>query len=171
MLHVIVWVNIFIVEVGLIIGAYLMVEKAKSETNSDDPSAMSDNQILMLRGLGGILAIMAVLWICVICFLRERYDPWKAFPYLVVMLRHRIRLAVDLVEEAAECVTSLGSLPLFCLLLVVIFIGFSGLWLLYTTYLVSSAEVSIMSILMKKLIHTNISLITRLQFTRMTSRG
>lgn len=73
MLHIIVWVNIFIVEVGLIIGAYLMSEKAKAERDSDDSSAMSDDQIAMLQGLGAVLAIMAVLWVCVICFLRERW--------------------------------------------------------------------------------------------------
>jgi hypothetical protein len=148
MLHIMVWVNIVVVEVGLIIGAYLMVEKAKSERDSDDPSAMSDEQIAMLRGLGGILAIMAVLWICVICFLRERYDWVCSLSWRLVscdvsrVLCGRIGVAVDLVEEAAECVTSLGSLPLFCLLLVVVFVAFSALWLLYTTYLVSSADVS-----------------------------
>lgn len=73
MLHIIVWVNIFIVEVGLIIGAYLMSEKAKTEKDSDDSSAMADDQIAMLQGLGAVLAIMAVLWVCVICFLRERW--------------------------------------------------------------------------------------------------
>ena len=49
-----------------------MIEKAKAENDTDDSSAMSDNQILMLRGLGTVLAIAAVLWICVVCFLRER---------------------------------------------------------------------------------------------------
>lgn len=63
--------------------------------------------------------------------------------YTSICALHRIGVAVDLVEEAADCVTSLGNLPLFCCLLVATFVLFSALWLLYTTYLVSSAEVCI----------------------------
>ena len=54
----------------------------------------------------------------------------------------RIGVAVDLIEEAAECITSLGNLAAFCVIMAATFVMFSALWLLYTTYLVSSAEVS-----------------------------
>eukprot|EP00602_Paraphysomonas_sp_CaronLab_P008850 CAMPEP_0185018998 /NCGR_PEP_ID=MMETSP1103-20130426/1632_1 /TAXON_ID=36769 /ORGANISM="Paraphysomonas bandaiensis, Strain Caron Lab Isolate" /LENGTH=580 /DNA_ID=CAMNT_0027549065 /DNA_START=258 /DNA_END=2000 /DNA_ORIENTATION=+ len=127
MLTIIVWSNVIIIEAFLVAGAILMLNKAykENEAQSDDPEAFSDMQINLLRGIGGLLAGLAVVWVCVVCFLRER-----------------IQLAIDLIQEAAACVTSLTAVPLFCLCQVLCFCGFSVLWLLYTVYLVSSAEVT-----------------------------
>jgi hypothetical protein len=35
-------------------------------------SAQSSNQIMLLNAVGGILAGAALLWLCVICIMRER---------------------------------------------------------------------------------------------------
>jgi hypothetical protein len=53
----------------------------------------------------------------------------------------RIQLAITLMQEAAACITAMVGLPLYCLMQACGFVGFSAIWLLYTTYLVSSAQI------------------------------
>lgn len=87
MLTIIVWTNIIVIEIGFILGAALLLSKAGNEDNSDDPSRLSSTEVLtflenlsddflfqikMLRGLGSILVAFSILWLCLICYLRER---------------------------------------------------------------------------------------------------
>jgi hypothetical protein len=94
----------------------------------------------MLRGLGSILVAFSILWLCLICYLRERFVPLNN-PQLNFAL-FRIQLAISLLQEAAACITAMVGLPFYCLVQAIGFVGFSAIWLLYTTYLVSSAEIT-----------------------------
>ena len=50
-------------------------------------------------------------------------------------------LAISLVQEAAACITALVMLPLLLLLQVGVFLAFTALWMYYSLYLVSSADI------------------------------
>lgn len=54
----------------------------------------------------------------------------------------RIQLAITLLQEAAACITAMVGLPFYCLVQACGFVGFSAIWLFYTTYLVSSADIT-----------------------------
>lgn len=60
----------------------------------------------------------------------------------IISLSSRIQLAISLLQEAAACITAMVGLPFYCLVQACAFVGFSAIWLVYTTYLVSSAEIT-----------------------------
>jgi hypothetical protein len=47
MLTIIVWSNILLIEIGLILGAALLLSKAANEEDSDDASRMSMTEVLL----------------------------------------------------------------------------------------------------------------------------
>lgn len=61
--------------------------------------------------------------------------------YLLIKIS-RIQLAISLLQEAAACITAMVGLPFYCLVQACGFVGFSAIWLFYTTYLVSSADIT-----------------------------
>lgn len=124
MLNFMIWGSCFLVEALLAgLGAMFLI-KARSEESQEGSDALNDDQITALNVAGWVLIGLAFVWLCVVLFMRER-----------------IMLAITLVQEAAACITALVMLPLLLLLQVVLFIGFTAIWLWYTVYLVSSADI------------------------------
>ena len=75
--------------------------------------------------MGAVLACCAVLWLSVICFMRQR-----------------IALAIGLIRE---CSAALGSMVLLCLLPLLqtaLFVAFTAVWTYFCVYLISSGSVT-----------------------------
>jgi hypothetical protein len=78
----------------------------------------------MLNGFGGTLIGIGVLWICITCFMRER-----------------ISLAINLIKESASALIQIPLLLFMPFFQVLLFAGFTALWLYYCIYLISSGTV------------------------------
>jgi hypothetical protein len=163
MLTIIVWTNIIVIEIGFILGAALLLSKAGNEDDSDDPSRMSSTEVCSLHLPPHDMA-------CLLNFRSKCFEDWGQFSsrlvssgcasfaifgkgWLQLLLSKiisspptfallRIQLAISLLQEAAACITAMVGLPFYCLVQACGFVGFSAIWLLYTTYLVSSAEIT-----------------------------
>lgn len=120
MLRIMIWLCILVVFALGLAGGYALVEQAAIEKASD---SMSNEEMYLLEVFGKVLIVFAVLWACVIFVMRER-----------------IALAVSLIKEASTALVDLPLLLLLPILQTVVMAVFTGVWLTYSVYLVSSAE-------------------------------
>ncbi len=125
-LRSIVWFCVGFILIVLAAGGYFLLNEAKQQEHSHSSSSMqSKTEIALLKALGGFLSGCAVLWLCVICFMRKR-----------------IALAISLIRESASALTSMPLLALLPFLQTIFFAGFTSLWMCYCIYLVSSGDVN-----------------------------
>jgi choline transporter-like protein 2/4/5 len=124
-LRSIVWFCVGFILIVLAGGGYFLLNEAKEQEHTQDSSSMqTKTEIALLKALGGILSGFAVLWLCVICFMRKR-----------------IALAISLIRESAHALTSMPLLALLPFLQTMFFAGFTALWMFYCVYLVSSGDI------------------------------
>mmetsp|Transcript_8013 Transcript_8013/g.13592 ORF Transcript_8013/g.13592 Transcript_8013/m.13592 type:complete len:428 (+) Transcript_8013:815-2098(+) len=119
-----IWGSCVIVEALLAVMGGMFLYKASSEEDQEGADALSADQIKAFKVAGYVLLCLAFIWVCVVVFMRQR-----------------IMLAISLVQEAAACITALVLLPLLLLVQVAIFLAFTALWMYYSLYLVSSADI------------------------------
>lgn len=86
----------------------------------------SDNlvEIRLSTFFGGALAIKALLWICLVCFMRDR-----------------IALAVDFIRESSKVFSSMPFLLFFPIIQVMLYAAFTAGWAICFFYLASSGTV------------------------------
>ena len=77
-----------------------------------------------MKAVGSVLVCCAVLWLSLICFMREQ-----------------IALAIGLIRESAKALSSMVLLCLLPLVQTALFVGFTAIWCLFCEYLVSSGTV------------------------------
>jgi choline transporter-like protein 2/4/5 len=124
-LRLLIWLCAAVVLVVSAGGAFFMYEKSNEEAKADGAESISSMQIKLLRGLCGVLAAFAILWLC-----------------LLVFLRSRINLAIGLIKESSHAIISMPLMylsPIFNVLFMAIF---TVVWLVFCVYLVSSGEVT-----------------------------
>lgn len=80
---------------------------------------------MLLKALGGTLVGMAVLWACMVCYMRSR-----------------IALAISLIRESASALLAMPSLCVFPALQTCVFVGFTALWMLFCVFLVTSGDIT-----------------------------
>jgi hypothetical protein len=123
-LRFIVWTSIWFVFLIQAAGGYTFIQRAKQESEGDTVWSQSSTEVQFLKALGVLLAIGAVIWLSLICYMRER-----------------IALAIGIVRESAKALTAMPLLCMFPVLYWLIFAAFTALWMYYSVYLVSSGEV------------------------------
>lgn len=124
LLRVAVWISISIVLLLLTAGAFLMLEEAKSEEKKDGADAMAPIQIRLLKGLGIFLAAAALLWLCLVVFLREK-----------------IALAISLLYETSKAVTAIPLLMITPFINGLVIAAFTFAWVIVCAYLVTSGNI------------------------------
>lgn len=82
-------------------------------------------EVGLLKGVGGALSACALIWLCVICLMRER-----------------IAIAIGLVREASKALLAIPSLVLVLpLLQTAVFAAFTTIALVFSVYLASSGNI------------------------------
>ena len=81
-------------------------------------------EVLLLELASKALIAFAVLWVGII-----------------ILMRERISLAVTLLKESATALIDVPQLLLFPLIMTLVMAGFAALFLTYSVYLVSSADI------------------------------
>eukprot|EP01038_Epipyxis_sp_PR26KG_P006534 gene6534-8977_t len=115
-----VWLSICVIFILLAVGGYALLTEAQYQ-QSKSTGQQSQSEIYLLKALGGVLLGFAFIWLCIVCFMRQR-----------------IALAIGLIRESAVVLTTMPILCLLPFLQTVIFAGFSSLWMCYCIYLVSA---------------------------------
>jgi len=113
-MNILVWGSILVIQAALAGLGYLMYAQAQTWT---EDGTHSSNAIYALYGCACIFGVLAVLWLCAICFLRKQ-----------------IELAEDIVEEAARPVTAMPAMFLWPLLqtaATLVFVAFFFVYLMY----------------------------------------
>jgi hypothetical protein len=132
-LRALVWTSIVLVFALLVALSVLFLDRASSTSNgflAALPSSFRINpsenplEIKILKVLGALLAVSAFLWICVICFMRER-----------------IALAIGLIRESSKAITSMILICFFPFLQTICFLAFTAIWSVFFFYLASSGNI------------------------------
>lgn len=124
-LRLLVWLCALVVLLVSAGGAFFMYEKSNEETKASGADTQSTMQINLLRGLSAILAAFAVLWLC-----------------LLVFLRSRINLAIGLIKESSHAIISMPLMYFSPIFNIIIMALFTAVWLVYCVYLVTSGEIT-----------------------------
>lgn len=87
---------------------------------NEDPRLHSDNQIVLLKGIGYALWVLGFLLFCLVCALRKR-----------------ILLAIGVVREAAVAIRKMPLIIIFPILQCIGMFAFAAIWTIYTVFLAS----------------------------------
>lgn len=124
-LRMVVWACAALIQ-GILTASALYFLSESSKANGGYSSfCHCSTEIVLLKALGGVLLVMAVLWAALLGFWRKK-----------------IALAISLVRESC---TALTSMPLICfmpMLQTCAFAAFTALWMLFSVYLVSSGTLT-----------------------------
>jgi hypothetical protein len=132
-LRALVWVFAVLIFGLLAVSAFVFLERASygdsvlsSATSSLIGVTASSNrmEIQLLKAAGGTSAVAAVIWLCVVCFMRDR-----------------IALAIGLVRESSRALIAMPLLCFFPLLQVIVCATFTAIWAIFFFYLASSGTV------------------------------
>jgi choline transporter-like protein 2/4/5 len=131
-LRALVWTSIVLVFALLVALSVLFLDRASTSNGflAALPSSFRINpsenplEIKILKVLGALLAVSAFLWICVICFMRER-----------------IALAIGLIRESSKAITSMILICFFPFLQTICFLAFTAIWTVFFFYLASSGNI------------------------------
>jgi hypothetical protein len=124
-LRTVVWLSIALICGILFGGGYVILEKVKKEQDLQGAAAPSKQQIMLEKGVGAALVICGVIWVSVLCVMRER-----------------IALAITLVRESVKAMISMPLLIFFPLFQCIVFGLLTALWGVYSAYLISSGELT-----------------------------
>jgi hypothetical protein len=108
-------------------GSHVLAEKAKEERTSSFKIAalsLAEAEVLLLNIASKALIAFAVIWLSII-----------------VIMRRRISMAVEILKESAAALIEMPMLTLLPVLLTIIMVLFTGIWLTYAVYLISSADI------------------------------
>jgi solute carrier family 44 protein 1 (choline transporter-like protein) len=123
-LRIAVWTSVWVVFLVCAGGAYFLLEEGAAQQRRDDSRSLSHIQILLLKALGGILAIVAALWFCLFAYLRDK-----------------IALAISLIQKTTKAILAIPVLMIAPLLNVIVIGGFSIIWIIYSIYVVTSGDI------------------------------
>uniref|UniRef100_A0A7S2XXR1 Choline transporter-like protein n=1 Tax=Fibrocapsa japonica TaxID=94617 RepID=A0A7S2XXR1_9STRA len=120
-----VWSTIILIFLlKLALGAWLIVKGGEWE--DEDPQMREDYEILGLKVLGGIVIAVAVIYACLIIFLRKR-----------------IQLAVGIIKEAGRSLMDMPAIIFFPLLQVFGLVLFMVPWVFFVIYTASMGDIEV----------------------------
>jgi Plasma-membrane choline transporter len=132
-LRALVWVFVVLIFGFLAVCALVFLERASfgvsilsRATGSLIGETATSNKIetQLLKAAGGASAVAAIIWLCVVCFMRDR-----------------IALAIGLVRESSRALIAMPLLCFFPLLQVIVCATFTAIWAIFFFYLASSGTV------------------------------
>eukprot|EP01031_Cornospumella_fuschlensis_P029737 gene29737-35905_t len=124
LLRVVVWSCAFVVQLLLSVGALYFLYLSGQRNGGYSTLCHCSTEVLLLRTVGSVLLVCALLWASVLGF-------WRS----------RIALAISLVRESAAALT---YMPLICflpLLQTALYVGVTAVLLLYAVFLATSGQV------------------------------
>ena len=132
-LRSLVWIFVVLVFLLFGLGAFVTLGRAnysggilseKASFLTGITASENNDEIKLLTFVGVVLALMALLWMCLICFMRDR-----------------IALAIDLLKETLTALSSMPLLIYFPIIQVILYVGFTAGWAICFFYLASSGVI------------------------------